>query len=57
MAPIRATQAARDAIIEGGPAARDALRAVKDDAKNDAIARARTASLAAFDACGDDAGP
>jgi len=57
MAPIRAAQAARDAVIEGGQGARDAVGAVKDDPKNEAIARARAASAAAFDACGEDAGP
>jgi eukaryotic-like serine/threonine-protein kinase len=56
MAQIRATQAARDSTIEGGAAARDALRAVKDDPKNEAIARARAASVGALDACGEDAG-
>ncbi len=55
LAELRATQAARDSVIAGGSAARDAVKAVKDDAKNEAIARARTASLAAFDACGDPA--
>jgi hypothetical protein len=52
---IRATQAARDSVITGGPAARDAVKNVKDDAKNDVIARARAASEKAFAACGDDA--
>jgi len=51
MAPIRAAQAARDAVIEGGPAAHDAVRGVKDDARNEAVARARAASQAAFAAC------
>ena len=54
MAEIRATQAARDTVIAGGGPAREAVRAVKDDAKNEAIARARAASLAAFTACDDD---
>lgn len=53
LAEVRATQAARDSVIAGGSAARDAVKAVKDDAKNEAIARARAASLVAFDACGD----
>jgi hypothetical protein len=51
MAQIRGTQAARDTVIEGGTAAHDAVRAVKDDAKNEAIGRARAASQAAFAAC------
>jgi hypothetical protein len=51
---IRATQAARDSVITGGPAARDAVKAVKDDPKNDVIARARAASDRAFTVCGDD---
>jgi hypothetical protein len=54
MAQIRATQAARDAVIAGGSAAVDAVRAAKDDAKNEAIARGRAASQAAFAACGDE---
>ncbi len=49
----RATQAARDAAIAGGQAARDAVKAVKDDPKNALIPRARAASDAAFLACGD----
>lgn len=53
LAEVHATQAARDAVIAGGSAAHDAVKAVKDDPKNEAIARARTASLAGFDACGD----
>jgi hypothetical protein len=32
------------------------VKAVKDDAKNEAIAPARAASQAAFDACADDGG-
>jgi serine/threonine protein kinase len=51
MAQIRGTQAARDTVIEGGTAAHDAVRAAKDDAKNEAIARARAASQGAFVAC------
>jgi serine/threonine protein kinase len=54
---VRATQAARDAVIAGGAAARDAVRNVKDDPKNEGIARARSASETAFAACEDDAGP
>lgn len=57
MSGIRASQAARDAVIVGGASEREALRNVKDDPKNDAIARARAASEAAFAACGDDGGP
>ncbi len=57
MGEIHAAQTARDAVIEGGAAARDAVRTVKDNPKNEAIARARAASAAAFEACGDDAGP
>jgi serine/threonine-protein kinase len=56
MGQIHATQAARDAVIAGGSAAREAVKAARDDAKNEAIARARTASQAAFDACSDDGG-
>jgi serine/threonine-protein kinase len=53
LAGVRAAQAARDSAIGGGSAAREAVTAVKDDPKNEAIARARTASQAAFEACGD----
>jgi serine/threonine-protein kinase len=53
LAGVRAAQAARDSVIAGGSAARDAVTAVKDDPKNEAIARARTASQAALEACGD----
>jgi hypothetical protein len=53
---VRATQAARDTVIGGGQGARDAVKNVKDDPKNDAIGRARTASEAAFAACEDDGG-
>jgi serine/threonine protein kinase len=60
-AEARSTQAARDNLIAAGNAARDAVHAVKDNAKNPAIARARVASEAAFTACGGstggDAGP
>ena len=56
MAEIRATQAARDAVIAGGAPAREAVRNVKDNPKNEAIARARDASQAAFAACEDDGG-
>ena len=51
---VRTTQAARDTVVNGGPAARDAVKAVKDDTKNDVIFRARAASDRAFSACGDD---
>jgi len=57
MSGIRTAQAARDAVIPGGAAAREAAKAVKDDPKNDAIARARSASDAVLAACGDDGGP
>lgn len=53
LSEVRATQGARDSVIAGGAAAHDAVKSVKDDAKNEAIARARAASLAAFDACGE----
>jgi hypothetical protein len=53
-AEIRTTQAARDSVITGGPAAHDAVKNVKDDPKNDVIARARASSDKAFTACGDD---
>ncbi len=53
-AGVRTTQAARDTVVNGGPAARDAVKAVKDDARNDVIVRARAASDRAFAACGDD---
>jgi hypothetical protein len=55
-ANVRATQAARDAFITGGAAAHDAVNSVKDDPKNEAIARARAASEAAFAACDGDGG-
>jgi hypothetical protein len=48
---VRATQAARDAVMKGGTVARDAVKAVKDYPKNDAITKARAASEAAFAAC------
>jgi hypothetical protein len=53
-APVRATQAARDAVMKGGAPAREAVKAVKDDPRIDAIARARGASEAAFAVCHDD---
>jgi hypothetical protein len=56
MSGIRTTQAARDTVIAGGAPARDAVKNVKDDPKNDAIARARTASETTFAACEDDGG-
>ena len=56
MAEIRATQAARDAAIAGGAPAREAVKNVKDNPKNEAIARARAASQAAFAACEEDGG-
>lgn len=51
---VRATQAARDTTVNGGPAAHEAVKNVRDDAKNDAIVRARAASDKAFAACGED---
>ncbi|MBV9946274.1 MAG: hypothetical protein JOZ69_05455, partial [Myxococcales bacterium] len=56
LTPVRAALAARDATIAGGSAARDAIRNVHDDPKNEAVAVARAASEAAFAACDDDAG-
>ncbi len=56
MAESRTAQAARDAVIAGGDAFHDAVKAVKDDPKNPALARALTASEAAFAACEVDAG-
>lgn len=53
-APVRATQSARDAVMKGGVAARDASRAVKEDPKNEGIAKARLASEAALAACSAD---
>jgi hypothetical protein len=55
-AQVRATQGARDAVIAGGGHAREAVGGVKDDPKNEAIARARAASQLAFTACGDEDG-
>jgi hypothetical protein len=51
---IRTTQAARDAVIVGDGAAREAVKNVKDDPRNDAIARARAASERAFAECHDE---
>ncbi|HEY8041122.1 MAG TPA: hypothetical protein VIF15_15050 [Polyangiaceae bacterium] len=48
---VRTTQAARDAVIPGDGAARDTVKAVKDDPRNEAIARARAASDRAFAEC------
>jgi hypothetical protein len=56
MATIRTSQAARDALMMGGSAAREAVNGVKDDPKNDALARAHAASDAVFQACDDDGG-
>jgi hypothetical protein len=53
----RTIQAARDAIIAGGEPAREAIRAVKDDGRNDALASARAASDTAFAACADESAP
>jgi serine/threonine-protein kinase len=57
MSGIRTAQAARDSIIAGGAVAHEAMKGVKDDPKNDAIAHARSASDLVFAACGDDGGP
>ena len=56
-AGVRTTQAARDAVILGDGPAHDALKNVKDDPKNDAIARARAASEKAFADCHEESGP
>jgi hypothetical protein len=56
MAPVRAAQGARDSVIAGGAPAREAVKGVKDDAKNEAVARARASSEAAFAACGESGG-
>ncbi|MGH7284335.1 MAG: hypothetical protein ACRELY_22640, partial [Polyangiaceae bacterium] len=51
---VHPAQVARDAVMKGGASARDAVSKVKDDPKNEAIATARAASEAAFDACQDE---
>ncbi len=56
MATLRTSQAARDALMMGGSAARDAIKNVKDDPKNEALARARASADAVFSACDDDGG-
>jgi hypothetical protein len=55
-ATVRTSQAARDAIMTGGPTARDAVKNVKDDPKNDALGRARASADAVFSACDEDGG-
>jgi hypothetical protein len=40
----------------GGSAAREAVKGVKDDPKNDALVRARSSADAVFAACDDDGG-
>ena len=45
----RTAQAARDTVMKGGAAAREAVKNVKDDPKNEAVLRARTASEAGVD--------
>ncbi len=55
-ATVRTSQAARDALMAGGSAAREAVKSVKDDPKNDALARARASADAVFAACDDDGG-
>jgi hypothetical protein len=53
----RTLQAARDAVIAGGATAREAVKAVKDSGRNDAVGPARAASELAFAACGDESAP
>jgi hypothetical protein len=53
-AGVRTAQGARDAVIEGGATAREAVKNVKDDPKNEAIVHARTTSTAAWAACDDE---
>ncbi len=55
-ATVRTAQAAREAVMTGGSTTRDVLQAVKDDPKNDALPRARTASDAVLAACDEDGG-
>jgi hypothetical protein len=55
-ATVRTSQTARDALMTGGAAARDAVKNVKDDPKNDALARARASADAVFAACDEDGG-
>lgn len=52
-AGLRLVQIARDAAAKGGAAARDAVKNVRDDARNGSIATAKEASRAAFAACDD----
>jgi hypothetical protein len=42
--------------MTGGSTTRDVVKAVKDDPKNDALPRARTASDAVLAACDQDGG-
>jgi hypothetical protein len=56
-AGVRTTQAVRDAVILGDGPAHDALKNVKDDPKNEAIARARAATEKAFIDCHEESGP
>jgi serine/threonine protein kinase len=56
MSGIRAIQAARDAVITGGDTAREAIRSVKDDPKNDALVHARAAGQTALSVCEGDGG-
>jgi hypothetical protein len=55
-AEVRAAQSARDAVMLGPSAAREAVKGVKDDPKNDAIAAARAASDKLAPSCPDDGG-
>jgi hypothetical protein len=51
---VRLAQAARDTTMKGGAAAKNAVKNVRDDGRNSAIATAKAASQAAFAACPDD---
>jgi serine/threonine-protein kinase len=53
-AEARTLQAARDAVMAGGASAREMVKAVKTDPKNDAIEPAQRASEAALAACGEE---
>ena len=57
MGQIHVTQAARDAVIAGGAAAREAVKATREDPRNEPLSRARAASQAAFAACDDESAP
>jgi len=55
-ATVRTSQAAREAVMTGAAAARDALKNLKDDPKNDALPAARAATDAVIAACDEDGG-